>query len=454
MESGASCRLEPVLGYTPAPLPPDEVARLEELHRMEILDTPAEERFDRIVKLAARIFDVPISYVALLDGERQWFKSRLGMEPAQTPRQSSFCGHAILQDDPLIVNDARRDMRFAGNPLVIGPPFVRFYAGQPVRGPRGYKVGTLCILDPRVRALKPEEIALLKDLGLLVEHELAMRDAIAWQKEAVRAREELEAKQQELARTVEKFQTEKLRSDELFRTILPEAMIEELKTSGTVAPVFHPDVAVMFADFSGFTMHASTIAPAAVVDQLNDCFCHFDWVAAKHGVEKLKTIGDGYLAVAGMPEARPDDSMRLLRAALEIRDYIAERREAAIAQGQSFWNVRIGLHVGPLVAGIVGVRKISYDVWGDTVNTASRIESAGQPGRVNVSRSFYERVRNWVDAESRGALPCKGKGEVEMFFINSLRELPVTPLSANSTSGEHRTGRLDPYSLEMSQGRI
>ena len=454
MDSAASCRLEPVLGYTPAPLPPDEAARLEELHRLEVLDTPAEERFDRIVKLAARLFDVPISYVALLDSERQWFKSRLGLEPPQTPRQSSFCGHAILQDDPLVVHDARRDMRFAGNPLVIGPPFVRFYAGQPVRGPRGYKVGTLCILDPRVRTLKPEEVALLKDLGLLVEHELAMRDAIAWQKEAARAREELEGKQRELARTIEQLQAEKVRSDELFRTILPDAMIEELKASGTVAPVYHPEVAVLFADFSGFTAHASKITPAEVVEQLNDCFCHFDWVAAKHGVEKLKTIGDGYLAVAGMPEARPGDALRLLRAALEIRDYIAERREAAAAQGQSFWNVRIGLHVGPLVAGIVGVRKISYDVWGDTVNTASRIESAGQPGRVNVSRSFYERVRDLVDAESRGALPCKGKGEMEMFFINSLREPPAAAPAAHAAKGEPRESRRDPYSREAIQGQL
>src|SRR5262249_35311650 len=149
--------------------------------------------------------------------------------------------------------------------------------------------------------------------------------------------------------------------------------------------------------------------------------------------------------VAGMPTARPDDALRLLRAALEIRDYIAERREAAAAKGESFWNVRIGLHLGPLVAGIVGVRKISYDAWGDTVNTASRLESAGQPGRVNVSRSFYERVRPWVDAESRGALPCKGKGEVEMFFINSLREPTATPPLASAANGERKSVRLDPY---------
>ena len=147
------------------------------------------------MRLAAKLFNVPIAYVALLDGERQWFKARIGMEPEETPRQSSFCGHAILQDDPLIVSDARRDLRFAGSPLVIGSPFVRFYAGQPVRSPGGYKVGTLCVLDTQPRTMTAQEISILQELGTLVEHELAMRNAIAWQKQAAQAQEALEEKQ-------------------------------------------------------------------------------------------------------------------------------------------------------------------------------------------------------------------------------------------------------------------
>lgn len=434
MDPAASCRVETALGFLPAPIPADEPARLAELNRLAILDTAHEERFDRIVNLAAKLFNAPIAYVALLDATRQWFKSRVGLEPPETPRQSSFCGHAILQDEPMVVTDARRDMRFAGSPLVISPPFVRFYAGQPVRGPGGHKVGTLCVLDTKARTLDADELSLLKDLGALVEHELAMLSAIQWQKEAERTREALEARQRELDRVIEDLRAEKARSDDLFRNVLPDGMVEELKTHGTVAPVFHAEVAVLFADFSGFTAHASQMTAPEVVSELNDCFCHFDWVAAKHGVEKLKTIGDGYLAVSGMPTARPDDALRLLRAALEIRDFIGERKTAAAAAGRSFWDVRIGLHLGPLVAGVVGVRKISYDVWGDTVNTASRVESAGKPGRVNVTRAFFERVQEWVEAEPRGALECKGKGAVEMYFVNALRE-PVAPPPAAKVEG-------------------
>jgi len=138
-------------------------------------------------------------------------------------------------------------------------------------------------------------------------------------------------------------------------------------------------------------------------------------------VEKLKTIGDGYLAVAGIPEARPDDALRLLRAAMEIRDDIAERRAAHEAEGKAYWDIRVGLHLGPLVAGVVGVRKISYDVWGDTVNTASRVESAGEPGKINVSRAFHDRIAEHVQSEPRGVINCKHKDGVEMFFVHALK---------------------------------
>jgi class 3 adenylate cyclase len=179
----------------------------------------------------------------------------------------------------------------------------------------------------------------------------------------------------------------KRHADELLQNILPPGMATELRQTGKVAPVHHPEVAVLFADFSGFTKAAAGVPPEELVAELNECFCHFDWVAARYDVEKLKTIGDGYLAVAGMP-AKPDDALRLLRAAMEMRDFMAERRNYREKSGQPSWDIRIGLHLGPLVAGVVGARKIAYDVWGDTVNTASRIESAGAPGRINVSACF------------------------------------------------------------------
>lgn len=162
--------------WLPAPLPEDEGARLDALHALEVLDTPPEERFDRVTRIAAALFDVPMALVSLVDAERQWFKSHHGLDATETPREMAFCGHAILNDDPLVVPDAHRDARFADNPLVTGPPHVRFYAGVPLRvrdvaGTRA-AVGTLCVLDHRPREIERDQLRLLCDLATLVEDEL------------------------------------------------------------------------------------------------------------------------------------------------------------------------------------------------------------------------------------------------------------------------------------------
>lgn len=157
------------------PTPPDEGFRLEALRGLGLLDTPAEARFDRITRTAARLFGVPTALVSLVDGARQWFKSRVGLEACETHRDISFCGHAVLQDGVLVVEDAARDSRFADNPLVTGPPFLRFYAGCPLRTADGFRVGTLCLLAPEPRAFGPGDVRALEDLAAWAERELQTR---------------------------------------------------------------------------------------------------------------------------------------------------------------------------------------------------------------------------------------------------------------------------------------
>jgi PAS domain S-box-containing protein len=154
------------------PVPEDERGRLAALHALSILDTPQEERFDRITRMAARALDVPMALVSLVDADRQWFKSCVGLDAEETPRGVSFCGHAILQDGTFVVADALEDPRFADNPLVVGEPHIRFYAGQPLRSPEGHRVGTLCVLDRRPRQLADDDLTILRDLGSWVELEL------------------------------------------------------------------------------------------------------------------------------------------------------------------------------------------------------------------------------------------------------------------------------------------
>jgi sigma-B regulation protein RsbU (phosphoserine phosphatase) len=176
-----------------APIPANDADRLRELHDLGLLDTAPEERFDRITRLLTLLLDVPIAYISLVDRDRQWFKSARGLEVLQTPRSISFCGHAILSEGPLIVPDAARDERFRDNPQVVGEPFLRFYAGVPLAGPGGHKVGTLCVADVRPRSLTANQVEALRELGRLVEREMGLvevvqlqRDLIAGQRRLVR----------------------------------------------------------------------------------------------------------------------------------------------------------------------------------------------------------------------------------------------------------------------------
>jgi len=159
-------------------IPSDESRRLQALRDLRLLDTPPEERFDRVTRLAKQLFSTQIALVSLVDADRQWFKSRQGLDATETPRDISFCGHAILDDKIMIVNDAESDLRFCDNPLVCGDPNIRFYAGYPLAAPDGSRVGTLCVIDEKPKEVSDEQMQLLRELGRMVEEELhAANDA-------------------------------------------------------------------------------------------------------------------------------------------------------------------------------------------------------------------------------------------------------------------------------------
>jgi len=153
-------------------IPANESQRLQTLRDLNLLDTPAEERFDRVTRLAKQVFSTQIALVSLVDADRQWFKSRQGLDAEETPRDISFCGHAILDDKIMVVNDADKDQRFCDNPLVCGDPNIRFYAGYPLAAPDGSRIGTLCVIDNKPKDVSPEQLQLLRELGRMVEEEL------------------------------------------------------------------------------------------------------------------------------------------------------------------------------------------------------------------------------------------------------------------------------------------
>ena len=402
-------------------IPLDEADRQRALDDLKLIDSPQEERFDRIVQLTQLLFQVPIAYISLIDKDRQWFKSKVGIEANETSRSVSFCGHAILEDKAMVVPDALQDYRFAANPMVLGEPFIRFYAGQPLRGPSGHKVGTLCLADKEARELKEHDLKLLAQLGKLVEREFTLLDKIQMQIETLKAKEALEKKSQELEKAVTELSSAKENSEFLLRNIFPAEVADELKTNGKVKAVGHEKATVLFSDFSEFTSVAATYTPAELVEELNRAFCLFDGLSARLGVEKLKTIGDGYLCVAGLQGDPVEAGVKMLKFAQEILAFTLKRKAEVEAAGKKYWNIRIGIHSGPLVAGVVGVKRMAYDIWGDTVNIAARIQQGSEPGRINLSKSFRDLVGDKIEAEARGKKPIKHHGEIEMFFFQKLK---------------------------------
>lgn len=214
-----------------------------------------------------------------------------------------------------------------------------------------------------------------------------------------------------------KISKEKKRSEELLLNILPEEVAQELKEKGNAEAKMIDQVSVLFTDFKGFTALSESLTPTQLVEGINECFSEFDHIMQRHGVEKIKTIGDSYMAAGGLPVANTTHGLDVVNAALEIQEFMRLHKEKKQAEGKPFFEIRIGIHSGPVVAGIVGIKKFSYDIWGDTVNTASRIESSGEVGKVNISESTYTLVKDQFKCTSRGKIQVKGKGEIEMYFV-------------------------------------
>ncbi len=206
---------------------------------------------------------------------------------------------------------------------------------------------------------------------------------------------------------------ERARSDRLVAEMLPASIARRLKDGAAMIADAHPQVTILFADIAGFTDYSSSVTPATLVSELNAVFARFDALAAQHGVEKIKTIGDAYMAVTGALDARPDHAAAMARFALALQ---GEAAGILRGDGQAF-QLRVGMHSGPAVGGVIGVSKRVFDLWGDTVNTASRMESHGEIGRIQVSAATAALLAGTFAVESRGEIAVKGKGAMAVYFL-------------------------------------
>ncbi len=209
-------------------------------------------------------------------------------------------------------------------------------------------------------------------------------------------------------------QRERNRSDDLLNSIMPPRVASQLRDAGRYAPEQHNAVSIIFADFEGFTQIAERMSPAELVAELEQVFLAFDEIAEGCGVQRIKTIGDAYMAAAGVPDFTPDHAVRALRCALKMQEWIAARNGSANFD----WRMRCGVHSGPVVAGVLGRRRFAYDIWGDAVNVASRVEAAGKAGLVNASGETRLLAGDHFRFESRGSVEIKNRSPVEMYFVH------------------------------------
>jgi adenylate cyclase len=207
-------------------------------------------------------------------------------------------------------------------------------------------------------------------------------------------------------------------SDKLLLNILPSEVAEELKTKGYAEAKQFDEVTVMFTDFKSFTLISERLSPAELVTELDTCFKAFDEIITRHGIEKIKTIGDSYMCAGGIPTKSQTHASDVVKAAIEIQDFAQKLMLKRKDENKEYFEIRIGIHTGPVVAGIVGVKKFAYDIWGDTVNIASRMEASGEPGKINISESTYLLVKDQFDCKHRGKVKAKHKGEIDMYFVN------------------------------------
>lgn len=231
---------------------------------------------------------------------------------------------------------------------------------------------------------------------------------------------EIEEQREKIEKQKKLLEEEKKKADELLYKILPDEVADELKHTGKSTIRHYREVSVMFTDFKGFTKIADNMGPQELVQRLENHFMMFDKIVHKHQITPIKTVGDSYMAAGGVPLRNKEHPVLITLAALEIQRYMQERIKIAKEEKRDFWELRVGIDTGPIIAGVIGTERIAYDIWGDTVNVASRMEMTSEQGRVNITGRTHEHIKPFFNCSFRGKVLAKNKGYINMYYVDRI----------------------------------
>ena len=390
-----------------------EDLRVEELLSYKIMGAPAEFAFDDIVDFATEITACPVAFVHFIDSEKQWAMAAANVprETSECQREDSICNVVIRQNDVVVIPDTLEDDRFKNLACVCDTPNIRFYMGAPLINTSGFALGTLCLVDFEPRQMDYQKVEAIKVLARQVVAHLELRKQVGLAAES----------QQQLKSALDTLQQEKEKSEKFLRNVLPPQIATEWLKRGDVPPRYCQDVTVGFTDFVGFTQATSTAEPGRLVATLNEFFSRFDELSSNLGLDRLKTIGDSYMFCCGVTQRQKAHAAYACLGALQFMLAVSEVNDKRRKDGHEPWAMRVGLHSGPVMAGVVGETRFSYDIWGDTVNVAARLEQASDTNRINISEATHHRVKNFFDCTPRGEIEAKNKGMLSMYWLDRIK---------------------------------
>lgn len=396
-------------------LPKNENKRLADVIALNLSNSNKVEQFDNIVMILSKCLNVPIAYISSIESKKQTIHSACGISANTSDRSTSFCGHTILQDEVLLVEDTHKDERFFDNPMVINEPKIRFYAGFPLTSLLGYNIGALCIADTVPRKLDDEELNIFKTIGKLLIERIRMQKLGSIQSQIQASKDKLESLNKELSKSNQFHR-------QLFGRYMSESLLDDIN-EGEQPELGGEEryATILISDLRGFSPMSETYEASVIVDMLNLYFEEMITIIQKHEGYINEILGDGILVVFGAPNRVSNCAEKAIKCAREMQDAMPKINDMLARKNLSSLEMGIGINSGKLIVGNIGSKKrMKYGVVGETVNIAARIESLTVPNQILVSESTFGHNTNWVSPI--GHIRAKIKGFKKPIMIYDVSE--------------------------------